>query len=59
MIDLPDTPLTPLVLRHARRLGAKAALVDSASGRAIAYGDLPARDRRGGRRPGAGGPRSR
>ena len=42
MIDLPDTPLTPLVLRHARRLGSKAALVDSASGRAIAYGDLPA-----------------
>ena len=42
MIDLPDTSLTPLVLRHASRLGAKAALVDSASGRAIAYGDLPA-----------------
>ena len=42
MIDLPDTPLTPLVLRHARRLGSKAALVDSASGRPIAYGDLPA-----------------
>jgi acyl-CoA synthetase (AMP-forming)/AMP-acid ligase II len=42
MIDLPDTPLTPFVLRHARRLGLKAALVDSASGRAIAYGDLPA-----------------
>ncbi len=42
MIDLPDTPLTPFVLRHARRLGARAALVDSASGRAIAYGDLPA-----------------
>ena len=41
MIDLPDSSLTPLVLRHARRLGAKPALVDSASGRAIAYGDLP------------------
>ena len=42
MIDLPDTPLTPFVLRHARRLGSRAALVDSVSGRAIAYGDLPA-----------------
>ena len=42
MIDLPDTPLTPFVLRHTRRLRAKAALIDSASGRAIAYGDLPA-----------------
>ena len=41
MIDLPDSSLTPLVLRHARRLGEKLALVDSASGRAIAYGDLP------------------
>jgi acyl-CoA synthetase (AMP-forming)/AMP-acid ligase II len=41
MIDLPDSSLTPLVLRHAGRLGPKPALVDSASGRAIAYGDLP------------------
>ncbi|HEY7258634.1 MAG TPA: AMP-binding protein [Gaiellales bacterium] len=40
MLDLPETPLTPLVLRHAQRLGAKPALVDAASGRAIAYGDL-------------------
>ena len=41
MIDLPDSSLTPLVLRHARRLGERPALVDSASGRTIAYGKLP------------------
>ncbi|HET7172506.1 MAG TPA: AMP-binding protein [Gaiellales bacterium] len=42
MIELPDTPLTPFVLRHVERLGRKAALVDAGSGRAITYGDLPA-----------------
>jgi len=42
MIELPDTPLTPFVLRHVQRLGPKPALVDAGSGRAIAYGDLPA-----------------
>jgi len=41
MIELPETPLTPLVLRHAQRLGPKPALVEAGSGRAIAYGDLP------------------
>ncbi|HSD03421.1 MAG TPA: AMP-binding protein [Gaiellales bacterium] len=40
MIELPDTPLTPLVLRHAERLGPKPALVEAESGRAIAYGEL-------------------
>jgi acyl-CoA synthetase (AMP-forming)/AMP-acid ligase II len=41
MIDLPDSALTPFVLRHCARLGAKPALVDSETGRSIAYGDLP------------------
>ncbi len=42
MLDLPDSPLTPFVLRNCARLGSKPALVDSAAGRAIAYGELPA-----------------
>jgi len=41
MIELPETPLTPLVLRHAQRLGPKPALVEAGSGRAVAYGELP------------------
>jgi acyl-CoA synthetase (AMP-forming)/AMP-acid ligase II len=41
MLDLPESPLTPLVLRHAERLGPKPALVDAGSGRTIAYGELP------------------
>jgi acyl-CoA synthetase (AMP-forming)/AMP-acid ligase II len=40
MIELPDTPLTPFVLRHAERLGPKPALVEAGSGRSIAYGEL-------------------
>jgi acyl-CoA synthetase (AMP-forming)/AMP-acid ligase II len=41
MLDLPDSPLTPFVLRNCARLGAKPALVDSATGRAIAHAELP------------------
>jgi acyl-CoA synthetase (AMP-forming)/AMP-acid ligase II len=41
MLDLPDSPLTPFVLRHCARLASKPALVDSATGRALAYGALP------------------
>jgi acyl-CoA synthetase (AMP-forming)/AMP-acid ligase II len=42
MLDLPDSPLTPFVLRSCARLGSKPALVDSSTGRAITYGALPA-----------------
>ena len=31
-VAIPDTPLTPYVLRHAERLADKPALVDGASG---------------------------
>jgi acyl-CoA synthetase (AMP-forming)/AMP-acid ligase II len=41
MLDLPEIPLTPLVLRHAARLGQKPALVAAESGQGIAYGELP------------------
>jgi acyl-CoA synthetase (AMP-forming)/AMP-acid ligase II len=41
MIELPDTPLTPLVLRHAEGLGPKPALVAAEPGRSVAYGELP------------------
>ncbi|MCC6943137.1 MAG: AMP-binding protein, partial [Thermomicrobiales bacterium] len=39
-IDLPDTPITPLVLRHADRLADKPALIDGSTGRATTYGQL-------------------
>ena len=39
-VTIPDTPLTPFVLAHARTLGAKPALIDGASGRAISYAEL-------------------
>ena len=42
MLDLPDSPLTPFVLRNCARLGSKPALLDSATGGAITYGELPA-----------------
>jgi acyl-CoA synthetase (AMP-forming)/AMP-acid ligase II len=42
-VDIPGTPLTPFVLRHADRLAAKPAVVDAASGRSYTYGQL-ARD---------------
>ena len=39
-IAIPDTPLTPLVLRHAAQLGDKPALIDGASGRVLTYRQL-------------------
>ena len=42
MLDLPDSPLTPFVLRNCARLDSKPALLDSATGGAITYGELPA-----------------
>ena len=39
-ITIPETPLTPFVLRRAEELAAKPALIDGASGRAISYQEL-------------------
>lgn len=39
-ILLPDTPVTPFVLRHARRLADKPALIDGVTGRKLSYGQL-------------------
>ncbi|HEX2171863.1 MAG TPA: 4-coumarate--CoA ligase family protein [Dehalococcoidia bacterium] len=39
-IAIPDTPLTPFVLRRAQDLGDKPALIDGPSGRAITYRQL-------------------
>jgi acyl-CoA synthetase (AMP-forming)/AMP-acid ligase II len=38
--QIPDLPITGLVLAHAARLADKPALVDAASGRALTYGAL-------------------
>jgi acyl-CoA synthetase (AMP-forming)/AMP-acid ligase II len=39
-IAIPDTALTPFVLRHAARLPNKPALIDGVSGRLLTYGEL-------------------
>ena len=39
-VEIPETLLTPFVLRHADRLGDAPALIDGPSGRRIAYRDL-------------------
>lgn len=39
-VTIPDTLLTPFVLRHADRLADKPALVDGASGRTLTYGEF-------------------
>jgi acyl-CoA synthetase (AMP-forming)/AMP-acid ligase II len=39
-ILIPDTPVTPFVLRHARRLAEKPALIDGVTGRTLSYGQL-------------------
>lgn len=39
-VQIPDTALTPFVLRHSMRLADKAAIVDGASGQALTYGEL-------------------
>ena len=41
-VEIPDTALTPFVLRCAEELSAKPALVDGPSGRALTYGELAA-----------------
>jgi len=40
-VDIPDVPLPDFVLEFAIRRGARAALVDATSGRAISYAELP------------------
>jgi acyl-CoA synthetase (AMP-forming)/AMP-acid ligase II len=39
-IEIPNSPLTPFVLRHAERLADKPAIVDGPSGRTLTYGQL-------------------
>jgi acyl-CoA synthetase (AMP-forming)/AMP-acid ligase II len=39
-VRVPETPLTPYVLRHAARLGDKPALIDGPSGRVLTYRQL-------------------
>lgn len=41
-VSIPDTPLTPFVLRHAESLAEKPAIVDGSSGRTLTYGELAA-----------------
>jgi acyl-CoA synthetase (AMP-forming)/AMP-acid ligase II len=41
VIDVPQTAVTPLVLRHAERLGERPALIDADGARTITYGALP------------------
>ncbi len=39
-VEIPDAPLTAVVLRHAERLADKPAFVDGGSGRTLTYGTL-------------------
>jgi acyl-CoA synthetase (AMP-forming)/AMP-acid ligase II len=39
-IAIPETALTPFILRHAERLADKPALIDGPSGRTLTYGQL-------------------
>jgi acyl-CoA synthetase (AMP-forming)/AMP-acid ligase II len=39
-LDIPDTPLTPFVLRQAEQLAGKVAIIEAASGRSLTYGQL-------------------
>jgi acyl-CoA synthetase (AMP-forming)/AMP-acid ligase II len=41
VLDIPQTAVTPLVLRHAERLGERPALVDAGGAGTITYGELP------------------
>jgi acyl-CoA synthetase (AMP-forming)/AMP-acid ligase II len=41
VIEIPQTALTPLVLRHAERLGARPAVIDAGGAGSITYGELP------------------
>ncbi len=39
-VQIPDVPLTPLVLRKAAEMPTKPALIDGPTGRTITYGQL-------------------
>ena len=39
-VSIPDVPITEYVLRHAARLGDKAALIDAPTGRTLTYKQL-------------------
>src|SRR6202049_2651289 len=39
-IEIPETTLRPLVLRHADRLSTKVAIVEASSGRSYTYGEI-------------------
>lgn len=39
-VEIPDTPLTPFVLRHAEHLKDKVAIVEAGSGRSYTFGEL-------------------
>src|SRR5271170_2364786 len=41
-VEIPEVPLTSLVLKNAQRLKDKPAFVDGASGRALSYGETAA-----------------
>ncbi len=42
-VTIPDVSITDYVLRHAARLGSKAALIDGVTGRTYSYSELPQR----------------
>src|SRR5215468_7982979 len=39
-VTIPEVPITPFVLRHARERGSKPALIDGPTGRTITYSEL-------------------
>ena len=43
-VDIPESPITPYVLRRTGELGDKPALIDGPSGRTLSYGGLAPRD---------------
>src|SRR5215218_4818155 len=45
-VQIPDVAFTPFVLRHARRLADKPALIDGQSGRSLTYAQLATAIRR-------------
>src|SRR6187549_1950845 len=45
-VEIPDLPLTSVVLRHGERLANKPALIDGPSSRTLTYGQLADRVRR-------------
>ncbi len=45
-VEIPDLALTPFVMRHARDLAGKPALIDGPTDRTLTYGELDAAIRR-------------